>query len=130
VTVPVDAGAGAGLVTLTASLGGVSLQDELRVSGPTLMPGSVVPGMQSVGPNTQVPFTLTLKGTAPAGGVVVALSSSHPSLVSMPANVVVPAGQTTTTFNVTTLATGAATVVTITAELNFKTTSGTITITP
>jgi hypothetical protein len=130
VTVPVTAGNGSGLVTVTATLGAVSLQDELRVNGAPIVPGSVTPGIASAGPNTQVPFTLTLKGQASAGGLVVQLSSSHPSLVSMPGSVVVPAGQTSTTFNVLTLAPGSATVVTITASLNFKSAQGTITITP
>jgi hypothetical protein len=130
VNVPVTAGQGAGLVTLTATMNGVSRQDTLRVIFPQVVPSSLTAGVASVGPNTQVPFTLTLKGQAPTGGALVQLSSSHPSLVSMPASVALSAGQTSTTFNVTTLAPASTTTVTITATYNFRTASGTITITP
>ena len=42
--------------------------------------------------------TVTLTAPAPAGGVVVALSSNNTLLVTVPATVTVPAGQTSATF--------------------------------
>jgi hypothetical protein len=46
--------------------------------------------------------TITLQQAAPAGGLVILLSSNNPTFVSMPASVVVPAGQTQVTFTVNT----------------------------
>jgi uncharacterized protein (TIGR03790 family) len=45
--------------------------------------------------------TVTLPNPAPTGGTLVNLSSSRPSLVSVPSSVTVPAGSTTATFTVT-----------------------------
>ncbi len=47
--------------------------------------------------------TVTLSGTAPAGGVAVALTSSDTRKATVPSTVIVPAGATTATFTVTTL---------------------------
>src|SRR5262249_49904356 len=46
--------------------------------------------------------TVTLDGPAPEGGAVVSLSSDHPEVAPVPANVTVPEGTTSTTFPVTT----------------------------
>jgi chitodextrinase len=46
--------------------------------------------------------TITLNGTAPAGGVAIALTSSNTQKATVPAAIVVPAGQTTVTFQVST----------------------------
>jgi thermitase len=46
--------------------------------------------------------TLILNGKAPAGGLVVSLSSENPSVAQVPATVTVPEGQSTATFPVTT----------------------------
>jgi hypothetical protein len=56
--------------------------------------------------------TIHLTRSAPTGGVTVVLGTDKPSLVWVPANVVVPAGQTTATFMVSTTApaTGTATI--------------------
>jgi hypothetical protein len=120
----------AGTTVLSASAGGATVSDELRVAGAAVVPAQLSASAATVGPNTSVPFTLTLKGEAPAGGLIVALSSSHPALVSMPANIVVPAGQTSATFTLTTLAPVAPTSVSITATASNRSASASITITP
>jgi chitodextrinase len=47
--------------------------------------------------------TVTLNGTAPAGGIAIALTSSDTRKATVPSTVVVPAGATTATFTITTL---------------------------
>ena len=46
--------------------------------------------------------TVTLNGAAPSGGTVVSLSSGNTSLVTVPASVTVPAGQTSVNFTANT----------------------------
>ena len=72
-------------------------------------PISVVQGNPSIG-------QVILNGVAPAGGVVVSLSSSS-GAASVPATVAVDAGQSATVFGVTTAAVTQVTPVTITASL-------------
>jgi hypothetical protein len=52
---------------------------------------------------TSVQGTVTLGQAAAAGGVVVTLSSTNPSVASVPSSVTVPAGQFSANFTVTTL---------------------------
>jgi hypothetical protein len=92
-------------VTITAAYGGVSRTATLTVTpapppAPTLAsltlnPTSVFGGQNSTG-------TVTLTGPAPAGGAVVALSSSNPGAASAPSTVTVPAGATSASFTVST----------------------------
>src|SRR5262249_56189800 len=75
----------------------------------TLNPISVMAGSSSVG-------TVTLSGTAPAGGAAVTLSSSNTAAATVPCCVTVPAGSSSATFTVTTTKTvTASTSVTISA---------------
>ncbi len=46
--------------------------------------------------------TVSIDGVAPAGGHQVSVSSSDPSIASVPSTVTIPAGQTSTTFTITT----------------------------
>jgi hypothetical protein len=101
-------------VTITATLGGISQQRTLAVE-PTrpqsvsLTPPTVVGGAASSG-------TVTLTGNAPAGGAVVSLSSSQPTVASVPASVTVAAGaKVSPAFGVTTQAVAQSISVTITA---------------
>ena len=64
--------------------------------GLTLNPTTVVGGVEnSTG-------TITLSAPAPAGGLPVTVTSSDPAIASVPAVVTVPAGTTSTTFDVVT----------------------------
>jgi hypothetical protein len=59
--------------------------------------------------------TVLLTGPAPAGGATVTLASDHPSLLTVPASVVVPAGRQAASFPFTSVKTSTETVVTVTA---------------
>lgn len=99
-------------ITATASVG-VSDSKVLTIQAQTLSlslsPISVYGGLaNSVG-------TITLNGAAPAGGVVVTLSSSQPSYASVPTDVTVSAGATSANFTITTSATTVDRIAAITA---------------
>ena len=94
-TFPITAGTSIGTtsVTLTASLNGSSKTKSLSVLAP---PGQlsalVVSPDVGVGGQTST-IGIRLSDNAPAGGVVVQLTSSDPTIVSLPATATVPAGQ-------------------------------------
>jgi hypothetical protein len=74
--------------------------------------------------------TLTLTSAAPAGGVVVTLSSSNPSAARTPSAVTIAAGLSATTFTVITSSVAAATAVTISASYGGATQSAGLTVLP
>jgi len=88
---------------ITAVYSGVTKSATLTVnpaapaalSAVTLSPTTVVGGSNSVG-------TVTLTKAAPTGGLVVTLTSNKPTKAIVPASVTVPAGASSTTFNVAT----------------------------
>ena len=97
--------------TLTALtillLGGPALAVAQRVTALTLSANSVIGGQ---GPTGQV----SLSGPAPAGGLVVQLSSTNPAVAyPAPASVTVPQGARTQKFTVRTVPVGQSTAVTI-----------------
>jgi probable HAF family extracellular repeat protein len=90
----------------------------------TLNPTSVLGGIS--GSNTST-GTVTLSSTAPAGGVIVSLSSSSP-VAQVPSTIRVPAGSTTATFTVTTTTLLVTTNVTISATAGTSTRTATLTV--
>jgi hypothetical protein len=99
-------------------------QQVVSLSSLTLNPTSVVGGTQnSTG-------TVTLSGPAPAGGAVVALSSSNTSAARVPASVTVAAGATSASFTVSTSAVNSSTAVTITADHGGVSRPATVTVKP
>ncbi|WP_162179802.1 hypothetical protein [Bryobacter aggregatus] len=78
------------------------------LSGVSLSPSTVASGASSTG-------TVSLGSPAPAGGILVTLSSSNPA-ATVPASLVIPAGSSTGSFAVATTAVGSNTAVTITAS--------------
>jgi photosystem II stability/assembly factor-like uncharacterized protein len=103
-------------VTISATGGGATASAELTVtpatiSSVTLNPASVRGGKESTG-------TVALNGPAPAGGVIVTLSSSDAIVASVPGSVSIPAGATTARFTVSTQRVGSSTTVTISASLD------------
>ncbi|HEX9443276.1 MAG TPA: hypothetical protein VGA73_04110 [Candidatus Binatia bacterium] len=109
-TSPVTAAANA---AITASYNGAGKSAPLTVLPPVLSslslnPTTVVGGSNSTG-------TVALSGKAPAGGLVVNLSSSKSSRAAVPPSVTVGAGAGSATFTVTTT-TGGKTSATITAS--------------
>jgi IPT/TIG domain/PQQ-like domain len=87
-----------------------------------LNPASLVGGNSSIG-------TVTLSGAAPAGGLVVTLSSNNLA-VAVPASVTVPAGASSAAFSATTKAVSSTTTATVAASAGGKTVSATLTVTP
>jgi hypothetical protein len=101
------------MVDIQASFGGVTPTATLTVNPPlflsslTVAPGSVTGGNAATA-------TVTLNGVAPEGGALVTLTSDSPA-AAVPSSVVVPAGQTKTTFGVKTNAVTASVTATLAA---------------
>ena len=95
---------------------------ETALSSVSLNPSSVTAGSTSTG-------TATLSAAAPSGGAVVALSSSNPSVATVPASVTVPAGATSASFTVSTSGVAATTAVTISGAYGGVTKSAVLTVT-
>jgi VCBS repeat protein/FG-GAP repeat protein len=93
------------------------------LAGIALNPASVVGGTTSQG-------TASLTSAAPAGGVVVTLSSSNTGAATVPANVTVPAGAFSATFTVSTASVTGSTSATITGAFAGVARSATLTVTP
>lgn len=102
---------------------GLTPASAVRVSSLSLDPTQVVGGESSTG-------TVTLSGPAPTGGASVALSSSNPSVASVPATVTVPAGATQASFTVATSVVASTTDVRIEASLGGGTASADLRVLP
>jgi len=89
----------------------------------SLNPTTVTGGDSSTG-------TVTLSGPAPSGGAQVALSSSDPSVATVPSSVTVAAGATSATFTVSTNAVSASTTVAISAIYAGVTKTASLTVNP
>jgi hypothetical protein len=92
-------------VSLVATVNGVGGWGGLSVvppgaGGPTPSNVTVLPSTLTGG--TPATGIVTLDQSAPAGGTVVALSSSHPAIASVPASVTVTAGSRTASFAIAT----------------------------
>lgn len=111
-------------VTISGSNNGILLSTNINVTTATksltIMPNSLVGGGTSKG-------TVTLPQAAPAGGVVVTLSSSS-SAAKVPASVTVPAGAASATFSIPTTPVAANVTATITASFSGTTASANLTI--
>jgi hypothetical protein len=114
-------------VTTTATLGGATRTATLTVNPPpsltllSFQPTSVTGGSASTG-------TVKLSGAAPAGGVVVTLSSNTAAATVPSGGVTVPAGSTTATFAVATSPVTTSTTVTISATGGGATRSAQLTV--
>lgn len=114
--------------TITATNGvetasGTIAIDPSRVGfkGLALLPTAVVVGQIDVG-------VVSLTGLAPAGGVVISLSSSNPALAPVPAFIKIPVGRSSTSIGIPTLPVNATTSVKITATLGSVTKTATLTV--
>ncbi|HYE16108.1 MAG TPA: M36 family metallopeptidase [Pyrinomonadaceae bacterium] len=105
----VTATAGGGTITRTLTV------RPIRVDTLTLNPNRVKGGNSSTG-------TVTLECGAAPGDITVALESSAPSVASVPASVVIPAGSQSATFTITTKPVNAA------KTIGIKATAGGLTI--
>jgi uncharacterized protein YjdB len=88
-----------------------------------LNPATVTNGNTSAG-------TLTLSAPAPSGGATITLSSSSPTVASVPPNVTIPAGMTSASFAVSTGTVTFSAAVTITAAYGSLTANATVTVLP
>jgi hypothetical protein len=115
--------------TVTASLGGVSKSSSLTVRPIGLQSLALTPN-PVVGPGS-VTGTVTLECDAPAGGIIVTLSSTA-TAVARPdiASLTIPAGGRTATFPVSTADVSAVSTATIRAAANGTTKSVTLTVDP
>ena len=114
---------------ITATYSGASKSAILTVNPPapaaisslTLSPSTIVGGSTATG-------TVTLTKAAPAGGIVVNLTSSNSIRAKVPATVLIPADALSQVFNITTTATKQKTNVRITASYAGVNKSATLTI--
>ena len=74
--------------------------------------------------------TVTVDSPAPAGGVIVSLSSSNTDWATVPDTVTIPEGQQSNTFSITTYAVTQSSTATIYATLNKVQVNETLTVTP
>jgi hypothetical protein len=98
---------------ITATLNGSSKTSNVTVKAANVTSFGL--SKTSTAGGNDVTGTITLDGKAPAGGLVVAVSSSSTRVV-VPATVTIPEGQTSATFTATTVPTATATAVTVTAS--------------
>jgi uncharacterized repeat protein (TIGR03803 family) len=115
------------VATITGSLNGVRQTGTLTIAAPylkalTVSPNSVKGGKPCSG-------IVTIGSSAPAGGLVIALSSSS-SAASFPSTVNISAGKTSVTFTVKTTDVSATTAATITATLASTSKTAVLTISP
>jgi thermitase len=134
-TVTTKAVAASRSVTLSATYDGLTRTASLSVQPPALASVTVSPTRVTGG--TSATGKVALNGPAPAGGVVIKLSSarvSNPSAgappATVPASVTVPAGATSVSFSITTKRVTTATGVKISATLGSLTATATLTVAP
>jgi FG-GAP-like repeat len=118
--------------TITGAFGGVTRSATLTVTPP---PPPIGPASLSVSPATveggnPVTGTVFLSGGAPAGGLVVSLSSSNTAAATVPATMIVHGGLSSGTFPVSTLAGPTTRTTTITASANGVSRTADLTVTP
>ena len=101
-------------VTISAAYGGVTVTGTFTVQPIRLLYVNVGSATGGNTTNGQV----VLNGPAPAGGITVSLSSSNPSVASVPASVFIPAGVNPGQFAVSTTPVSATTPVTVSASYN------------
>jgi len=112
-----------GQVAYTYTMGAAPPQNSIAVSSLSLSPNTVIGGIASS------TGTVTLNAAAPAGGVVVSLSSSNTSAATIPPSVMVAANATSATFTVTSNTVTSSATSVITATLNGSVTA-TLTVVP
>jgi FG-GAP-like repeat len=118
--------------TITGAFGGATRTATLTITPP---PPPIGPTSLSVSPATvdggnPVTGTVFLSGSAPAGGLVVSLSSSNTAAATVPETMIVHGGLSSGTFPVSTLAGPTTRTTTITASANGVSRTADLTATP
>ncbi len=117
-------------VMISASYGGVTRSASLTVN-PLRVVILFLNPQTFGGGRTTTDNKVTLNGPAPAGGAVVTLTSSNPSMAQVPSSITVPASTTTSPkFNIVSSPTASTIVVTITATYNGGSLARNLTINP
>src|SRR2546426_99638 len=112
-----------GSTSTTVAVSGCTANLGVTLALLSINPTSVVGGTSSQG-------TATLTSAAPPGGSVVTLSSSKPSVASVPASVTVLAGTTSASFSISTVSVPSPTSVTISGSFGGVTKPATLSVTP
>ena len=120
-------------ITITAAYNGATRTGTLTVTTPAGNPPPVTLQSISVSPSTVTggdgaSGTVRLSGPPPGGSATVSLSSSNPSVASVPASVTMSGGASTFTFPISTSAVSTSTTVTISASWGGVTTTSTLTV--
>jgi hypothetical protein len=121
---------GSAFVRITAANGGAVISDELMVWRPDFALSSLSLDAVSVTGGTVSTARAMLGAAAPAGGALVTLSSSNPSVAAVPGSVMVPAGATSASFTVTTNSVTTSTSVTMSATSGGSTREVQLLVTP
>ena len=119
-------------VTISASYNGVTRSTSLTVQ-PLFVQQVLLfsHSSVSVGGGSTVSGNVDMTGPAPAGGIVVSLSSSDPSIASVPASITIGQGSIdSSVFNINTSPVSADTTVTISATFDGSTKTATLTVQP
>jgi hypothetical protein len=103
-----------GNATIIAGLNGANRTATLTVLRPVLLSIMIMPNSIKGGQSVSAIATLTGRPKEGTTGVTVTLTSSNPTVASVPASVRIPAGATSAGFTITTTAVTSDTVVTIT----------------
>lgn len=117
--------------TITAALGGNSVNGTLTVNPPVQVPvlTGVTISPSSVTGGTTANGIVTLSAPAPSGGLSVMLSSNNPA-AAVPASVLIAGGAISGNFKVTTTSVTTTTTATITVALGGNAVSSTLTVNP
>jgi hypothetical protein len=116
-------------VTITAGAGGVSQNLSLNVTVPQVKYFTLYPTTISGGKTSTANFVY-LTSAAPAGGVIVNMSSTDPATAQVPATILVPTGSSSASFSVTTTSVTAQKAVTIAAATSAASARVDLTVTP
>jgi hypothetical protein len=115
-----------GVSVIDRNLGGLAFQ-----ANPPIVPVTyTLSPWTMIGAGVTTTATVTLNQPAPTGGALLALGSSNPKGAKVPANVTVPAGQSSVSFPVQGSGVSATTLVTLTAQYNGGTATRTLTVAP
>ncbi len=117
-------------VTISASLGGVTQNASLQVLQPPVTVSALTFSPATVGGGNSAMGTVTLSGPAVAGGAVVTLSSSSPSVATVPTSVTIPAGAMSANFTASTQSVVAPVSVTVSARYVGQTTTASLRVAP
>ena len=116
-------------VTITATLPSGSVSNTLQIDPPPAVASVSLNPPTTTGTNGSSGF-VQLSEPAPGAGTTVGLSSSNPSVASVPSSVTVSSGQTGVSFTVGTASVTTSTTVTITASAGSSSASATLTVNP